>query len=450
MSTPVEIAQANGIVIPQTAWDESQAAGVPYEVTLAMLDQESGGGSNVYGHDGGAGYWFSGAGTVTQANYAVYKAGRAAHGAQGVGPMQLTSPGYQDAADSLGGCWVPRHNVTEGLRIIAGYYKATGSWHESARRYNAGGASHPPAGSAYADQVTARITRWQALLAGATPPGGPPMLPQYQRLTWRGHQFDKMTVAAIMAAEAKGGLQGVITQGSYTTAVGASGGTHAGGGALDLHYDPATAAKLVLAFRQVGFAAWRRYYIPGLWPDHIHCELLGNTMASSEAKAQWADYRNRRDGLASNGPDNGPRLDPIPLFHYQTAPVWPRLHTTTTVMVPIQAKLAFAGYYQGGDAPGYYGTHTRAAIRVLQLAHHWANPDGLFGPVTWATVQALPGPPAWITQITGIRQGIHAMQVRAARFAATFKDVPPAAAAIAPAEGHLADAFHDLYRATQK
>ena len=47
MSTPVEIAKANGIVIAEIAWDASRAVGVPYWATCAFLVQESAGGQNV-------------------------------------------------------------------------------------------------------------------------------------------------------------------------------------------------------------------------------------------------------------------------------------------------------------------------------------------------------------------------------------------------------------------
>jgi putative peptidoglycan binding protein len=394
MATAVEIAHAHGIVIPQIAFDVSRSVGVPFWATCAFLMQESGGGHNVFGHD--AGMPFAGAGEVTESKYRDYKAERIKTGhCQGVGPMQLTFHTFQDEADAMGGAWLPIHNVTEGMRIVKQYVDGGASWHEAARRYNGSG----EAAEAYADQMDDRFTFWQGVLADAPPEQREQAADQEQRpadlfepVSWRGHTFDKMTIAAILAAEDRLGFQVIITQGSYNTSVSASGQTHAGSGALDMHYDPATSDRIVLAMRQTGFACWRRFANTS-WPDHIHGELLNDPMASDEAKSQWAAYRRGEDALG--GDDLGPRLDPIPIFRFESEPVWPRLHSTSDAIGLMQRKLALAGYYRGGDDENFYGTRTRAAIRVFQQAQHWtgANADGLLGPVTWARIQALPSEP---------------------------------------------------------
>lgn len=398
MSTAIDIAHANGIVIAELAYDVSRAVGVPYWATCAFLMQESSGGHNVFGHDATI---FVGAGEVTEAKYAAYKAERLRTGrCQGVGPMQLTFHTFQDEADALGGCWQPKHNLTEGLRILEGFVSSGKSWHQAAAAYNGS--------EAYADQMDGRFAQWQRLL-GTADAAGPaadfasasrvaaaPESDAYARVSWRGHSFDKMTVAAILSAEQRLGYQIVITQGSYNTSVAASGQTHAGGGALDIHYDPRTSDDIVLSLRQTGFAAWRRFALANVWPDHIHAQLIGNAQASADAKKQWSDYKAGLDGLppgvpSRECPDGGPRLSPIPVFRYTTEPEWPRLHTVGPEIAMMQRKLRRAGYYHGGDRPSYYGTHTRAAVRVFQLAQHWtgSDADGLLGPVTWARIQAL-------------------------------------------------------------
>ena len=117
-----------------------------------------------------------------------------------------------------------------------------------------------------------------------------------------------------MIQEAKFRLAGVVpvqvTQGSYSTAVGASAGTHSGGGAVDialvgLSDDDAHTIETVL--REVGFAAWYRTAIPGVWPRHVHGIAAGCGDLASQAAAQVTDYRNGRDGLAGHGPDTGNR-----------------------------------------------------------------------------------------------------------------------------------------------
>jgi hypothetical protein len=95
--------------------------------------------------------------------------------------------------------------------------------------------------------------------------------------------------------------------------VSASGNTHDGGGAVDL-----TAANWqdkVHALRAVGFAAWHRPAIPGLWGEHVHAVLIGNLKLSPQARAQVDAYRAHLDGLADHRPDNSWHPDPIPTFH---------------------------------------------------------------------------------------------------------------------------------------
>jgi hypothetical protein len=115
-----------------------------------------------------------------------------------------------------------------------------------------------------------------------------------------------------------------VTQGSYTGSVDQSGGTHDGGGAVDisvLNPELSTAERndLVLVLRELGCAAWLRSPAQGDWPYHIHAIDSGATDASGQAKGQVTDYNNGRNGLASNGPDDGPEGSPRPLVPYNYA-----------------------------------------------------------------------------------------------------------------------------------
>lgn len=115
-----------------------------------------------------------------------------------------------------------------------------------------------------------------------------------------------------------------VTQGSYTGNVSQSGGTHDGGGAVDisvLNPELSTSERdeLVLALRELGCAAWLRSPAQGDWPYHIHAIDSGATDASGQAKGQVTDYNNGRNGLASNGPDDGPEGSPRPLVPYNYA-----------------------------------------------------------------------------------------------------------------------------------
>ena len=103
----------------------------------------------------------------------------------------------------------------------------------------------------------------------------------------------------------------VLSQGSYTTGVSQSAGTHSGGGALDVRVRDLTQAqidKVVWALRKTGFAAWHRLPSQGDWPEHIHAIAIGDKELSAAAAAQVVAYKNGRNGLANNGPDDGPKV----------------------------------------------------------------------------------------------------------------------------------------------
>lgn len=133
-----------------------------------------------------------------------------------------------------------------------------------------------------------------------------------------GETVNKRTADMIKAAEKKAGLDFSLTQGSYNPGgVGASGGTHDGGGAVDIsiqNISNRTAA--VKALRQVGFAAWERTPAQGFDP-HIHAVAVSDTDMSPQAQEQVGDYFKGRNGLASHGKDNGPQVKKVTWEEYQ-------------------------------------------------------------------------------------------------------------------------------------
>jgi len=145
-----------GIEYPlYTIW-AARRTGLELAVLCAVLEQESGGGANVFGHDPTI---FAGAGRVTRSKYEAYKKARGTRGQggmQGVGPMQLTYFSYQDEADKLGGCWKPRWNIQVGADILAEAVRRHGLWN-ALKAYNGS--------AAYADKVNARVVKWRKLLA---------------------------------------------------------------------------------------------------------------------------------------------------------------------------------------------------------------------------------------------------------------------------------------------
>lgn len=143
-----------GCRLPFIAISEAKSAGLGLVVLCAVLEQESNGGRNEFGHDPTI---FVDAGRVTQAKYLAYKRQRGATGKggmQGVGPMQLTWWESQDKADRLGGCWVPRLNVRVGAEILADAIRRSGLTLGLAQ-YNGSGV--------YAEQVLAKMARWRRM-----------------------------------------------------------------------------------------------------------------------------------------------------------------------------------------------------------------------------------------------------------------------------------------------
>lgn len=137
------------------------------------------------------------------------------------------------------------------------------------------------------------------------------------RVWWRGVLLDERSAHMMDEAALLAGSAPVRpTQGSYSTAVGASAGTHSGGGAIDLaaaDLTPGQRSAVVEAMRRVGWAAWLRTPAQSDWPFHVHGIAVqpggrgDRGVLSSAAHAQVVDYFDGRNGLASRAPDDGPR-----------------------------------------------------------------------------------------------------------------------------------------------
>lgn len=141
---------------------EAERQNMPVSVLLAIIDQETGF-KNVYGHDAVRNPIKSPPGglrVVTRSNYFAYKKFRQMGlGAQGVGPTQLTYPGYQDEADRDGGCWDQAVNIATGARILAEHRLHTANWYQVYQLFNAGNLTTPQ-GVTYANQVQALQHAW--------------------------------------------------------------------------------------------------------------------------------------------------------------------------------------------------------------------------------------------------------------------------------------------------
>lgn len=197
----------------------------------------------------------------------------------------------------------------------------------------------------------------------------------YDRVWYAGEQFNRRTMNMLIEAERRYGGKFQYYQGSYNKGVGASAGTHDGGGAVDLW--AINPQKALRALRSVGFAARVRNPSQGSWPWHIHGIALGDQQAAPLAKQQMEAYRNGRDGLAGNGPDTFWRPSPIkewgknvgPGHDQKKAVDWfvikrqlaARTPTTKWAVKVLQRNLNAQGWHLITD--GVAGPKTRAAFR---------------------------------------------------------------------------------------
>ena len=137
-----------------------------------------------------------------------------------------------------------------------------------------------------------------------------------RRTTVNGEVLNKRTADMLKRAEQRLGYDLNVVQGSYNQGgVSASAGTHDGGGAVDISVRNLTNKQkkaAVHTLREVGFAAWYRDSSQGPWSDHIHAIAIGDPEMSAGAASQVRAYFAGLNGLASQGPDDGPKFDPIP------------------------------------------------------------------------------------------------------------------------------------------
>lgn len=141
----------------------------------------------------------------------------------------------------------------------------------------------------------------------------------------RGSTVNRRTNRMKMAAarRLKGDCKWTVTQGSYTSGVSDSAGTHDGGGAVDLSVNRGCGTRRtpVRALRKVGFAAWRRGPKDGMDP-HIHAIAVNDPDLSGIdagfcAQQQVSEYYRGLDGLGGGGSDDGPKVKKVTWEQYR-------------------------------------------------------------------------------------------------------------------------------------
>lgn len=188
------------------------------------------------------------------------------------------------------------------------------------------------------------------------------------RTIWRGKTLNKRTVAMILAAEKIYKSQFRIIQGSYNKNVPASAGTHDGGGAVDIDVikkSPAQRRAVVLAFRQVGFAAWLRTPAQGRWPYHVHAIAIGDKDLSRGAAVQVAEYKRKRNGLANRGKDDGP-----PGYYGMTWELYLKAHPVKVAHVAPAATISLGAMALASTPDATGGPWSADRARVVAWAAH--------------------------------------------------------------------------------
>jgi hypothetical protein len=142
------------------------------------------------------------------------------------------------------------------------------------------------------------------------------------RTTFHGVTVNARTKAMLVEGQSHIAQNLVMEQGSYSTSDPSSAGTHAGGGAVDIHVDNLTSTQRVTAVRElrkVGFAAWLRSPSQGDWDWHIHAVATSDPDLSTEAQHQIGDYYLGLNGLANRQPDDGPQVAKVAWEAYKRA-----------------------------------------------------------------------------------------------------------------------------------
>jgi hypothetical protein len=170
-------------------------------------------------------------------------------------------------------------------------------------------------------------------------------------------RVDWKTRAALEEAERRLGYPLTIVQGSYNAGgVSASAGTHDRGGVVDLlAWD---SKRKVRVLRSVGFAAWYRPTVRGLWGEHIHAVLIDHGALADSAARQVASYRAGRDGLRSNRVDRTWRPSPVPVFEYPP-----------TTFAPVQGEKAKAAVLPV-DEPSGRAFPPKRTLDGVDTSHH--------------------------------------------------------------------------------
>lgn len=309
--SPLQIiqAQAQGLVNVIGLAAACDRHKFPFYLACTICDKETDG-RNIYGHDVGG--IFTGPSNinieVTEANYQEFLRRLAAgERSNGVGVFQLTWKGYHIGPDSVTArglkAWVPADNIFYGVSILSASLKRgldegltlEKAFWNTAKAYNGN--------DSYADDAVVKARTWAATVGSSDMEDA-----MAERIPFRGLGLTcSCVVESLPWVEYAMIRRGIIKQSidikqlGYRDDVGASAGTHARGGCVDVAQRSPAAIQ---CWREWGWTMQdRSAWFPTM--PHAHGWPYGCPHLSDAARDQRTDWDNRRNGLASNGPVAG-------------------------------------------------------------------------------------------------------------------------------------------------
>lgn len=220
----------------------------------------------------------------------------------GSGPSVLLVERALNARGLLASTYVDGHFGSSTVSAYAAYQRSLG--------YTGLDANGLPGRTSLTQLGNGRFTVVRVVLPGA-------------RVTYLGRTVNTRTRAMLVEAQSRAGRSIALTQGSYNPGGDStSAGTHDGGGVVDISVSgmsATTRTAVVRQLREVGFAAWSRTPAQGDWGPHVHAVAISDPDLSGQAQTQVGDYYLGRNGLADDGPDDGPAVTKRTWEDYQRA-----------------------------------------------------------------------------------------------------------------------------------
>ena len=178
MATPAEILAAGGLTNADLIVQAATATGIPLAILAAMVQKESGG-QNIYGRDGkdtaSPGVYANDYPLqVTKENFTEFRAAvLAGQKSNGVGPSQITYPGYWKQYPDYP-FWDVLANLKFGATLLMDLLDgdtSDASISSAGAHYN-GGTNPGEKAVAYGADLLTKTNTWRAKLAGASDIGG--------------------------------------------------------------------------------------------------------------------------------------------------------------------------------------------------------------------------------------------------------------------------------------